>query len=182
MTPHEYLIAERAATERNEYFDGRVVATTGGTRAHALIIGNMLGAIHTHLRGKPCSATAVDLKLWIPKSRTYVYPDISVVCDPVEFQDDSLDVITNPVLIVEVLSPSTERRDWQTKFRAHRTIPSFKQYVLVSQMEPSVEVYSRTPEDFWMHSESYGLESKASLSAIDLTIPLPFIYERVEFS
>jgi Uma2 family endonuclease len=182
LTPEEYLVAESAASERSEYFDGRIVAMAGGTRAHALIVTKLLRAIDTHLDGKSCTATANDLKVWIPKAKTYAYPDISVVCDPVESQDDRLDVVTNPILIVEVLSPSTEKRDRHTKFRAYKTIPSFKQYVLVSQEEPAVEVYTRTPEDFWVYSEAYGIESTVTLSSIDLTIPLSFIYDRVEFS
>jgi len=182
LTPEEYLVAERAASERSEYFDGRVVAMAGGTRAHALIVTKLLRAIDTHLDGKSCTATANDLKVWIPKTKTYAYPDISVVCDPVEFHDEIQDVVTNPVLLVEVLSPSTERGDRQTKFRAYKTIPSFRQYVLVSQVEPAIEVYTRTPEDFWIHRESYGLESTVTLSSIDLTVPLSFVYERVDFN
>ncbi len=126
VTPQEYLAIERVAPAKSEFFDGTVVAMPGTTRSHALIVAKLLRAIDPYLDGKPCSVTASDLKVWIPESRTYAYPDVSVVCDPVEYQDEHKDIITNPVLIIEVLSPSTEKRDRQAKFRAYKSIASFR--------------------------------------------------------
>ena len=181
VTPEQYLAMERSAEIRSEYFDGRIVAMAGTTRRHTLIVTKLLRLIDTHLDNRPCGVSGSDLKVWIPETRTYTYPDVSVVCDPVMYQDGERDIVTNPILIIEVLSPSTEKQDRQAKFRAYKSIPSFQQYVLVSQAEPWIEAYTRTPENFWLFSETAGLESSVYLSSIDQTIPLSMIYAKVEF-
>jgi Uma2 family endonuclease len=181
VTPGEYLANERQASFKSEYLNGRVVAMAGASHAHALLVARLLRLIDQHLDGKPCSVSASDLRIWVPEANTYAYPDLSVVCEPVQYQDSLQDVVLNPLLIVEVLSPSTEKLDRQQKFAAYRSISSFQQYVLVSQTEAWVEVYTRSQEGFWIYAGFGGLDANVELTSIGLTVPVRDIYARLDF-
>jgi Uma2 family endonuclease len=135
LTPEEYLAFEEAAVDRHEYNAGRVRMMAGGTFNHSCIIMNMGAALVTRLKGKPCRALDSNLRVKISRKKVYTYPDISVVCGPVEFDsvDKSRGTILNPKLLIEVLSPSTERYDRGDKFLFYSYIDSLEQYVLISQ-------------------------------------------------
>jgi Uma2 family endonuclease len=185
LTPQQYLEAERVATFKSEYFDGEPFAMAGGTRSHGYIQANLYGEFWNHLRGTTCRYFASDTKVWAPEQSSFFYPDLSVVCGPAVYFGGGAtmeDVIENPILILEILSPSAEKFDRGRKFRMYRSIPSLKQYVLVAQDEPRVELYSKDPNGFWIYSEYASLDAIADFSAIQVQIALAHIYEQVEFN
>jgi Uma2 family endonuclease len=179
MTPEEYLIRERAAETRSEYMDGALHAIAGGSPRHALLQTSLSALLWAKLRDRDCLAFSSDMKVWIPAKRAFFYPDLSVACNPPTYFNG--DALENPSLIIEVLSPSTERFDRTRKFAMYRSIPSLRQYVLVSQDEPLVEVLTKSPEGFWIYMDYAELDSVVSFSAIGVEAPLAEIYERIVF-
>ncbi len=175
VTPEEYLEADRTAEYKSEYYDGIVYAMSGGSYPHALIANNFGGALWQALRGQRCTVTSGDVRVRVTPS-TYVYPDVVVIGGEPKFAGDRKDIILNPVLVVEVLSPSTEAHDRGLKFIRYRTAESLQEYVLVSQDAPRVEVYRRQPEDRWLLTTYTGLDANCPLESIDCTIPLSDIY------
>src|SRR5687768_11919203 len=143
VTPEEYLAAERLSETRSEYLDGGVYPMTGGTVNHNRITINLILELSAQLRSAGCHVHATDLKVRLPDSRKFFYPDVMVVCGELQYHDEGRDVILNPALVVEVLSPSTEAFDRGAKFRAYQTIESLKEYLLVSQGKPLIEQYIR---------------------------------------
>ncbi len=175
-TPEEYLALERNAEFRSEYLDGRIVAMTGALRPHVVIVGNLTREISGRLLDGPCEVYATDMKVKIEASGRYVYPDLSVSCEP-RFDDDYTDVLLTPVLIVEVLSDGTEQYDRGEKFVHYRRIETLREYVLVSQKEPLVERYVRGG-DVWRFHSVDGRESSLVLTSLDVEIPLQRIYAK----
>ena len=147
-TPDEYLALERNAEFKSEYLDGRIVAMTGATVAHVTIAGNVFAELRARLRGGPCRAFVNDMRVQVGERRRYTYPDVSAVCGEPRFMDGTLDTLTNPALIVKVLSPSTEAYDRGEKFLHYRAIESLQEYVLVAQDRVLVERFVRVGE-FW---------------------------------
>jgi Uma2 family endonuclease len=184
ISPQQYLEQERLAAAKSEYVAGEIFAMAGGTSAHARIQMNLYRELANDLRQSAWEPFSSDMKVWAPEAGSFFYPDVSVVCGrPVYFGGGAAeDAIENPILIVEVLSPSTEKFDRGRKFRMYRSIPSLKQYVLVAQDEPRVEFYSKDPNGFWIYSEHVSLDALADFSAIQVRVPLASIYERVEFN
>ncbi len=179
-TPEEYLTIDRRAEIRSEYFDGRIVSMGGGSFAHSLIAINIGSSLREHLAPTMCIVVNSDMRVRV-NADTYAYPDISVVCDEPNFSDDYRDVLLNPTVIVEVLSPSTEVYDRGEKFKRYRRIPSLQHYVLVAQDSAWVEVYSRQG-DMWVYSDAEGLDASVYLAAIDCTMALSEVYAKVTFS
>jgi len=149
-TPREYLAWEQAQPTRHEYRDGQVVAMAGASSNHNEIVANVLGELRAVLRETACRVFASDMRLAIPAARLYTYPDASVVCDPPEYEDESRVTLLNPTVIVEVLSDSTESYDRGKKFRYYRSIPSFRDYLLVAQDDVWVEHHVRAPDGSWV--------------------------------
>jgi Uma2 family endonuclease len=179
-TPEEYLALERHAEFKSEYIDGRIVAMTGASAPHVTIVGNVSAELRTHLRGGPCRAYASEMRVQIGGGQRYTYPDVVVACGKQEFLDGVLDTLTNPALIVEVLSPSTEAYDRGEKFLHYRAIETLQEYVLVAQDKPLVERFVRHGE-FWHLAIVSGLDGSLELTSVGCTIPLREIYENVEF-
>lgn len=150
MTEGEYLAMERASSAKHELWNGEVFAMTGGTLAHAMLTMNAGAALISALRGRDCRVLSSDAKVHVPLTEGFVYPDVSVVCGSVRTYEDSDDVLLNPVLVIEVLSESTERFDRGDKFAGYRSIPSIVDYVLVSQQARQVEVYTRQDDGAWL--------------------------------
>lgn len=178
-SPEEYLELERLAAFKSEYMDGEVLAMSGGSSNHSLIKVALIRIVDTQLLGKPCRTFDSDMRVYVD-ARMYTYPDLSVGCPELEFDADVGDNFQNPIVIVEVLSPSTERFDRGKKLRRYRRMLSLKQYVLVSQDEPYVEVFTREG-DMWTYSDFGGLDAAVHLSSIDCTIALADLYTRVRF-
>ena len=182
LTVEEYLALERQSETRNEYIDGEIAAMTGGTSCHSLITANLTGELRQRLKPRTCRVYSGDLKVRIPESNLYVYPDVSVVCGEPQFEDGERDVLLNPTLIVEVLSPTTESYDRGKKFESYQTLESLKEYVLVAQDRPRVEHYLRQDGHVWLYTDVSGLESTVSFASIGCQVPLAEIYDKVTFS
>ena len=180
-TKEEYLVFEEASEGKHEYHAGRIVAMAGGSLDHSTISGNVFSALKSILKSKnkPCRPFNSEAKIYVEKSDRYVYPDTSVVCDEVETHHVKNDGITNPVLIVEVLSDSTASYDRGAKFRKYCSLPSFKEYVLITQDEPIVEVLFRDV-DFWRMTTTVGLDRSVRINSLDIEIPLSLIYEDID--
>lgn len=182
LTAEEYLTLERQAEMKSEYIDGEMVAMTGGTSWHSLVTLNVGGELRQQLKQRACLVYSGDLRVRIPASGDYVYPDITVVCGEPLLEDGHRDILLNPTLIVEVLSPSTESYDRGRKFEGYRTLGSLKEYVLVSQDRPRVEHFLRQDGHVWLYTEVSGLDSSVSLASVGCQIPLAEIYDKVVFS
>jgi Uma2 family endonuclease len=179
FTPEQYIEIERAADFRSEYFDGRMFAMSGGTYVHARLITSLTGEIYQALRNRPCSVTSSELRVRTAEQGLFTYPDIAVVCGEPKFADDQKDTLLNPVLIAEVLSRSTEAADRGFKFREYRKIESLREYVLVSQAAPLLEVFVRAPEGDWILREFAGLDAVCHLNSIDCTIAVAEVYRNI---
>lgn len=189
-TVEEYLEFERQAETRHEYIDGEIYEMSGESLPHSQINVSLLVTVGLQLRGKPCQALSPNMKVrsgpYIKQQKTkkglFSYPDLSVVCGEPEFHDEQTDVLLNPTVIFEILSPSTQEYDNDEKFRRYRTwIPTLSDYVLISQTEPKLEHHQRQSNNKWLLSVIEGLEDSLYLESIDCTIHLNELYDRVIF-
>ncbi len=181
-TPHEYLAIERQNEFKSEYWQGEIFAMAGASEAHNLIALNVGAELRAQLKGKPCRVYPSDMRVRIPRTPSYRYPDAIVVCGKPEFEDDKRDTLLNPTVIVEVLSPSTELYDRGAKFREYRTIDSLQEYLLLSQDKALIERYVRQEQTrFWTLSEVAGLDESLELHAVACRLDLAEVYEHVEF-
>jgi Uma2 family endonuclease len=180
LTVEEYLAIERKAEYRSEFFDGEMIAMTGASRKHNLIVANLIGELRQQLKGKPCELYANDMRVRIPSARIYTYPDVALVCGEPQFEDEYLDTLLNPTLIIEVLSDSTESYDRGKKFGYYRTINSLLEYLLVAQGEYKIEQYVRQDDGRWLFSEASNIDGTILLGSVECLIALKEIYERVE--
>ncbi len=181
LTPEEYLAGERAAEEKHEYFQGEAFAMGGASFAHVAVSSNLLIALGTQLQGKPCRVFSADLRVSVSRTGLYTYPDVSVLCDEPQFDDDQRDTLLNPRLLIEVLSSSTEAYDRGKKFVHYRTIESLAEYVLVAQDQPRIEQFVRQPSGDWLWHEAAALEESIRLPSIECELKLAEVYDRVEF-
>ena len=181
MSEAEYLAIERTAETRSEYHDGQMFAMAGGTEAHSAIGGNLFAEFRQALRGKTCGPRNSDLRVRIAKARSYVYPDVTVVCGGSAQRAGSKDIVDNPYLVAEVHSPSSERFDRGRKFDKYRTVESLREYLVISPTEPLVELFSRQPDDRWLLSVARGLDASIRIESLECEIPLAGIYENVAF-
>ena len=178
-TPEEYLALERQAEYRSEYVNGEIYAMAGASEAHVTITTNLLVQIHQQIQGKPCRVYAIDLRVKISPTGMYTYPDVVAACGERQF-NDARDTLTNPTVIAEVLSPSTEAYDRGEKFAHYRKLPSLQEYVLVAQDKVRVERYVRHGED-WLLTEISDPNATLQLTSIGCAIPLTDIYSNVDF-
>ena len=181
ITPEEYLAFERKAETKNEYVNGEIFAMTGASRKHNIIEGNIFGELRQQLKGKPCEVYPGDMRVKAPASRSYVYPDVVVVCGEPQLEDDYLDTLLNPTLVVEVLSKSAESYNRLAKSSFYRTIESLSEYLLVSQEEYRVEQYVKQTEGRWLLADVRALEGVIELESIGCSLALRDIYERITF-
>ncbi|HAO11393.1 MAG TPA: hypothetical protein DCQ51_09545 [Planktothrix sp. UBA8407] len=180
-TPEEYLALEETAINKSEYHDGEIVTITGGTTNHNSIIINLIANLKFGLRGKNYSLFTSDVRLWIPQTRRYVYPDIMVIQGEPIYQENNQTVVTNPLVIIEVLSNSTKDYDRGGKFLAYRSIPEFKEYILIDQYSYHIEQFAKNSNGKWVLTE-YDLEdSILTLESVEFQIPMIEIYERINF-
>ena len=182
LTPEEYLEIERKAKYKSEYFDGEIYAMAGANRNHCLISGNLNGLFWKYLKGKNFEAYSSKMRMFIPKTKFYTYPDVIVVCGEPKFQDKVFDTLLNPTLLIEVLSESTENYDRGKKFQHYRSIESLQEYVLISQDETRIEKYIKQGDGFWVLSEAIGTDAKIKLNAIDCELALSEVFDKMHFS
>jgi Uma2 family endonuclease len=179
LTPEEYLALERQAEDKSEYFNGVAYAMSGASLNHNKIVANVIGELVQQLKGRPCSVLPSDMKVRMPDSRKFFYPDVSVVCGEPQFHDERTDVLLNPALIIEVLSESTEAFDRGKKFQAYQQLESLKEYLLISQDKNVIEQYARQTKEVWNYTATVGLESSLSLPSIEYALSLSNVYDKV---
>ncbi len=178
-TPEEYLALEEKAEYRSEYFNGHIFKMAGGTEAHIQISFNVTKLFAGILRGK-CRAYQSEMKVWVDEVATFFYPDVTVVCGERKFHRDRTDTVENPILLVEVLSKSTEEYDKNDKFLTYRNISTFQEYVLISQNRPAVQQFVRQGNGKWLHNATIGINSKIYFESVDVELSLKDIYDLVE--
>jgi Uma2 family endonuclease len=181
VTPEEYLALERAAERKSEYRDGEIIGMTGATRRHSLITVNVGSELNRQLKGRPCEVHVADLRVLIAASRLYTYPDVIVVCGEPALADRYRDTLTNPTVLIEVLSPSTEAYDRGTKFEHYRTLDSLREYLLVSQSRPHVDHFMRQDGGPWLLLAASDLAATIVLPSIQCQLAMAEIYHKVKF-
>ena len=179
LTPEEYLAIERKAEVRSEYFGGEMFMMTGASRAHNLIVGNLVATIHAQLKDRPCEVYSNDMRVRIPATGLYIYPDVIALCGESKFEDDYFDTLLNPTLIVEVLSPSTEAYDRGKKFKHYQQIDSLVEYLLVAQDSYMIEQYVRQSGSQWLYTEAHNQDDVVKLASIDCELALRDVYVKV---
>ncbi|MDF5726400.1 MAG: Uma2 family endonuclease [Rhizonema sp. PD37] len=181
-TPEEYLALEEKAEYKSEYRDGEIVPMTGGTTNHNKIAGNFYAYLKFALRGKNYDVYIGNVRLWMPKYRQHAYPDVMVIQGQPVYTGTSTTTVMNPMLIAEVLSKFTQNYDQDNKFLYYRSIPEFKEYILIDQYYYHVMQYVKTAEGQWSFTEIEGEYTILSLQTIDFQIPLNELYEQVNFA
>ena len=176
LTPDEYLAFERASDIKHEYYHGDLFAMAGASYAHVLIVGNLAGELRNLLKGRGCVVVSNDLRVRVSPPGLHAYPDVVVVCGQPQFADDQKDTLLNPIVLIEVLSPSTEAHDRGYKFAEYRKLESLQEYVLVSQQEARIEVFTRRAAGQWMMTEFVGPETEFRLDSLECRVPLAEIY------
>lgn len=184
----DYLEFERREETRHEYLDGQIYAMAGETLEHSTICANLIGILHGQLKGKPCRALSPNMKVLSGRyfrgqtRGLFSYPDVTVVCGEPKFHDERHDVLTNPTLLVEVLSPGTELFHRGEKFQRYRKhLESLQDFVLVSSQYPLVELFQHQTDGFWLFSAVTEMETTVALPSIACALPLSELYDRVEF-
>jgi Uma2 family endonuclease len=183
-TVEEYFRLEFDATEKHDYRAGEILAMSGGSASHSLIIANTIAALGNRLRGGPCRVYDSNLRIAVARDVRYSYPDASVICGQPEFdpKDRNQTTATNPRLIVEVLSPSTEAADRGEKFERYLKLASLEEYVLVLQDHPRAESFFRRPDGTWLFTYAEGLEALVTLRSLKIDVPLADVYAGVDFN
>ena len=179
FTPEEYLALERSAPFKSEYHDGEIFAMSGVSREHNRIALNFASRLNSQFTDGPCEAFIADMRVRVTRTDLYTYPDVVAVCGEARFEDDEVDTLLNPILVVEVLSPSTEGYDRGKKFGHYRRIDSLREYVLISQDRACVEQYT-LQEDRWVLKESNRRDDVLRLTSVGSEISLRDLYARVE--
>lgn len=178
VTPEEYLASERRAKFKSEYIHGEVLAMSGASRAHNIITVDITTELNIQLRPRGCEIYSGDMRVRTSRTGSYFYPDVVVVCDKPRFEDNVFDTLLNPILVVEVLSPSTEVYDKSEKFAHYQELASLREYVLVSQDRVHVDHY-RLMETQWVGKAFHTPEDVLLLDSIECKLPLRDIYARV---
>ena len=181
FNPIEYLQRERTATTRSEFYQGEIFSMAGASREHNLIVTNCVGEFRNALLERGCEIYANDMRVKIAPSGLYTYPDVTIVCSQPRFEDDQFDTLTNPLLVIEVLSESTEKYDRGFKSAQYRTIPDLREIVLISQYESAVECLARQENGLWILREQRDIDQSIFLESLQITIQLKELYRQVVF-
>ena len=180
-SPEEYLTLEEAADYKSEYIDGEIIPMAGGSTNHNQIAGNFYIELGVAFKKLDYRVFMSDVRLWIPKRRIYTYPDVMLVAGKPEYYNNRTDTITNPQLIIEVLSPSTKGYDKSNKFKGYRTIPTFQEYLLIDQTQIYIEHFHKTDERRWSFSDYDESNVTIGLSSVSFEISISDIYNKVNF-
>jgi len=181
-TPEEYLVLEEAAEYKSEYYQGEIFAMSGGSVNHNRIVGNLHAGLLPKLSGSPCEAFMSDIRVWAEAKGVFTYPDIIIVCGDLQFYETRNDTITNPLIIFEVLSKSTENYDRGKKFEIYRAIPALREYILIDQYKIHIEQFAIGNEGKWVLTEYSDEDDVFQLFNADFQTPLKEIYKRVDFN
>ena len=181
LSPEDYLAMERQADLRHEFVDGEIFAMAGESLEHSVICTNLAYLMVGQLRGKPCRTLSPNMKVRTSPSGLYAYPDLTVVCGEPVFHDQQRDVLVNPKIVVEVLSPSTEAYDRGGKWIRYQQIETLSDYLLIAQDQPLIEHYTRQADGKWLYSAVGDLADTVPLPSIDCRLPLAEVYDRIRF-
>lgn len=174
-TPEEYFTLEESSEVRHEYFEGEVFAMAGASKSHNLLAQNLAAGLRVSLRGRGCQTFMEDVRLVVKENVHYVYPDVLVTCDPADRHDAYL--VRHPVLIAEILSPSTADYDRTEKFANYQKLPSLRHYLLISQTSWVVEWFRRDEAGQWIHALLLEPAAVLTIPDLGLTLPLRDLYE-----
>lgn len=181
-TPAEYLALEDEADHKSEYFQGEIFAMAGGSTNHNIIAGNVYTLLNQAVAAEPCIAFTSDVKILVKANGLYTYPDAMVVCGPLEYAEGRTDTLTNPVLIVEVLSKSTRSYDRDKKFELYRALESLQDYILIDQERVYLEHYHKLEDNRWVLTLFNRLDTDLVLTTLKVSLPLNRIYHKVGWS
>lgn len=180
-TPEEYLALEEAADYKSEYIDGKIFPMTGETTNHNRLAGNLYAALNFALRQRDYEAFIGDVRLWIPRKRIFTYLDVMVIAGDPTYYNNRTDTITNPLVIIEVLSKSTGEYDRTDKFTAYRTLPEFQEYLLIDQTQIHIDQYVKTSPKRWSITEYTEEDETIQFASIEFEISLQDLYNKVQF-
>ena len=180
-TVEEYLALEREAAFKSEYFQGEIYAMAGGRPMHGAIAMNLAREFVHQLKGKPCWVFSSDVMIRTNPNGLFSYPDLSIACEELTFHDSKEDIITNPILIVEVVSDSTEAYDRGKKFRLYQQIETFTDYLLVAQDEPHIDHYEKQADGRWLLTSAIGLGANLPIPSLGCTLSLAEVYDKIVF-
>jgi Uma2 family endonuclease len=181
LTVAEYLVIESRAAQKSEFYDGEMFLMAGASIRHNSLNENLSGIIHLKLKGGRCHSRSRDQMVHIERTNLWCYPDLLIVCGPLEISSQHQEAITNPRVIFEILSNSTELYDRTTKFRHYQQLPSLQEYILVSQHEPLCERFLRQADGSWSLVDFAGLNSVLNLTSVDVQLPLAELYAGIDF-
>jgi Uma2 family endonuclease len=179
-TPAEYLALEETSDFRSEYLDGQIIPMPGGSPNHNQIALNIASYLDLNVAAE-IRVFINDLRLWIPQTRTHTYPDVMTIVGELQILDNRKDTVTNPSLIVEVLSAATKDYDRGEKFRFYRSIPSFREYLLVDQYSAHVEHFAQNAQGEWVFGDYADLAATIALTTLNCPLPLATIYRKIQF-
>lgn len=182
ITEEAYLAAEREAATRSEFVGGNILPMAGASEAHRDITTNIASEMHSQFRGRPCKVWSSETRVNISATGAYVYPDIVAICGERLYKDEVRDTLLNPMVVMEVLSPSTERYDWGEKAALYRRLASLTDYVWVAQDKVHVEHYVRQSDDRWLLDEFRDFTDVLRLESLGIALSLAEIYAGVEFT
>jgi Uma2 family endonuclease len=182
LTPEEYLAIERDVQTKHEFYQGEMFAMSGASRVHNQVTFNLALTLGSQLKDRDCTAYVNDMRVKVSATGLYTYPDVVVTCEKPKFEDSVLDTLLNPQAIIEVLSESTEKYDRGEKFAQYRQLPSLREYALVSQERPHIELFTKTDAGVWMLTEAIGLESTIDIPTIACRIALADVFAKVDFN
>ncbi len=181
FTEEQYLALEETAEDKSEYLDGEIIPMTRGSTNHNRLAGNVYIALNLALPEQEYDIFIGDVRLWVPKVRLYTYPDVMVILGKPEYHNNRTDMITNPQVIVEVLSKSTRNYDRGDKFAFYKSIPTLREYILIDPTKINVEQYSKTENKRWLYSEYDEEDTALVFNSFQLEVPLSAIYKKVNF-
>jgi len=182
LSPDEYLELEETAEFKSEYYQGEIFNMAGASINHNQIITNLVIEIGTALKNKECRIFSNDVRLWVESKNLFTYPDLIIVCNKLEYYPDRNDTITNPLIIIEVLSESTENYDRGKKFLFYRSIPTFQEYILIDRYSVHIEQFSMGDNRKWVLTEYNDLNDVLKFTKINFQIPFADIYSQVDFA
>jgi Uma2 family endonuclease len=182
LTPEQYLEIERKAEYKSEYYRGEMFAMAGASREHNLLVAHLLRDLGNQLRGKPCEVYPSDMRVRVSSTGLYTYPDVVAVCGEPRLLDNQMDILLNPSLIIEVLSPSTEAYDRGRKFEHYQSIDSFKEYLLLASDRVHADLFTRQPDGRWLLTSATHLEDSLDLQSVGCSLALAGLYEKIDFA
>jgi Uma2 family endonuclease len=181
ISPEEYIAQERVALERHEYFDGELYQMAGASFIHNRLASRLMRLLYGTLDLSRFDVMCNDLRVHSSLDNSYVYPDVVIVgIHNVQFADDNQDILLNPLVIFEILSPGTEAMDRGKKLDTYTSLPSLQEYILVAQQQPCLERYQRANADEWLYTKSAGLDARVSIGAVASTIALADLYAGIQ--